>query len=83
MIALDNFCRRHHVKLSKDPSIRMLELANIIIHRYRGVILVDRGIKYLCNNPKHLKRFTMHEYFKHNSAIITPYCNKLAKYGSL
>ena len=83
MIALDNFCRKHHVKLSKNYSIRMLELANIIIIRYKRVILVDRGIKYLCNNPKHLKRFIMHEYFKHNSAIITPYCDKLAKYGSL
>lgn len=83
MISLDNFCRKRRVKLSRDPSTRLLELAKTIICRYKGVILVDKNTKYLCNNPKHLKRFIMHEYFKHNSALVTPYCDKLAKYDSL
>lgn len=83
MVALDKFCRKRHIKLSRNLSIRYLELANIILSRYGGVILVEGSIKYLCNNPKHLKKFALQESIKKASPIITRACDRLAKYDSL
>lgn len=80
---LNVYCRQHHVDLPKNKSIRLIAIAKIVIDRYGSVILKDNTGSYLCNNPKHLKKFALQESFKHASPFVTPYCNKLAKYGSL
>ena len=80
---LDVYCRQHHIELPKNSSSRLIAIAGIVMDRYHSIVLKDTDGSYLCNNPKHLKKYVMQESFKHAPAFITPNCDKLAKYGSL
>lgn len=78
--ALNAHCRQKHIVLHRGK----ISLAKIIMDRYKYVVLMkDDGTKYLCNNPKHLKKFAMQENVKKANPLITPHCDLFAKYNTL
>lgn len=70
LFALAAYHKRNNMKISQDKSLRTIELAGKVIERYTYVILVDKGSKYLCNNPKYLKKWAMLESL-HNVKPLT------------
>lgn len=61
LFALRKFYKTNDIKLSKNKSMSSIELCADIIHRYTYVLLVENKKKYLCNNPKYLKKWIMFE----------------------
>ena len=63
---LNDYCKEHHIKIR----LNYIGLAKIVMQRYRYVILVnDRHDKFICNNPKFLKKWTLNESLKHVSPL--------------
>lgn len=50
------------IKIPKSKVMRDYETVEIILRRYGCVVLEDdNGDRYLCNNPKYLKKWTLGE----------------------
>ena len=64
LFALAAYYKRNNIEISHNKSIRTIELAKEVIKRYTYVVLIDKGGKYLCNNPKYLKKWAMFESLK-------------------
>lgn len=62
--ALDVYCKRKKISLPRNKSMRYIRLAKIIFARYKSVALINENTKFLCNNPKYLKKWAMHESLK-------------------
>lgn len=78
--ALDTYCGERYIKLSKGN----ISLAKMIINRYHSVVLLgDDGTMYLCNNPRHLKKYAMQESLRKTNPFITPNCDGFTKNDSL
>lgn len=58
------YCVKNNIALSKDKEKMCLVLANIVIERYKYVILIDGKTKLLCNNPKYLKKWALFRNIK-------------------
>ena len=78
---LEYFCKYKGIELPKSKSLSYIELAGMVIRRYGSIVLVeDNGTKYLCNNPKYLKRWALGQQAnKAGSAYRMGNCGKLAK----
>lgn len=68
--ALDAYCRYNHIKLPKGQSVRYIALAKIVMDRYHSIVIASEGCKYLCNNPKYLKKFALGESLKKTPLLI-------------
>ena len=68
--ALEAYCKSKKIFLSKNKSIRYIHLAKIIFVRYKSVILISGNTKFICNNPKYLKKWAMHESLKGISPLF-------------
>lgn len=55
---------KNNIVLPKDKEKIRLVLANIVIERYKYVILIDGNTKLLCNNPKYLKKWALFRNIK-------------------
>ena len=68
---LNDYCKENHLKVkSKSCSSTYIGLARIIMQRYNFVILVnDNHDKFLCHNPKYLKKWALQQSLKHISPI--------------
>lgn len=66
--ALNKYCKKHKIAMSRNKSIRYIELAKIVMERYSYVILMHKGTKFICNSPKFLKKWALHESLRN----ITP-----------
>ena len=81
--SLDLYCcrdsKKSKKKLARGRATRYKEYANKIIARYGAVILVDGSDKYLCNNPKYLRKWA--DSFIHNkeNTLIAPNCGRQFK----
>lgn len=58
------YCVKNNIVLPKDKEKIRLVLANIVIERYKYVILIDSKTKLLCNNPKYLKKWVLFKNIK-------------------
>ena len=70
LVALDEYCKKHNVSLSKNKSIRYIELAKFIMQRYNAVILVSGSTKFICNSPKFLKKWSLKESLRNYSPLV-------------
>lgn len=79
------FCQYKGIGLPKDASLRDIELARMVLQRYDAVVLVDDDdTKYLCNNPKYLKRWACRQTtLKAGNPYRMACCGKYAKYRTL
>lgn len=80
-----HFCQCKGIGLPKDASLRDIELARMVLRRYGTVVLMDDdGTKFLCNNPKYLKRWAHKQTtLKVGSPYRMASCGKYAKYRTL
>lgn len=78
---LADYCEDHHIDLLPNKSLRYLELADMVIHRYGTVVLVeDNGDKYLCNNARYFKKWALKESMgKTGSPLKLSNCGKITK----
>lgn len=63
-IKLEDYCKKNKVSLSHNKSMRLIELAKIVMRRYGSIVLLDNKTKFLCNNAKYLKKWTFGESLK-------------------
>lgn len=56
LFALGTFYKRKGME-----NIDFSFLSKDIIDRFSIVLIIDNGKRYLCNNPKYLKKFAMYE----------------------
>lgn len=69
-LKLDKYCKENHLKIKSKSCGNYMGLAKIVMQRYRYVILVnDQHDKFICNNPKFLKKWTLKESLKHVSPL--------------
>lgn len=61
---LDSYCKDKGIKISPNKSVRLIWCAKEIINRYHSVVLEENGVRYLCNNPKYLKKWAGLESLK-------------------
>lgn len=61
LFALAAYYKQNNIKITHNKSMKFIELAKDVIERYTYVLLIDRNGKYLCNNPKYLKKWAMFE----------------------
>lgn len=66
---LDSYCKDNGIKINASKSVRLIYLAKEIINRYHSVILEENGTRYLCNNPKYLKKWARLESLKKVSPL--------------
>lgn len=64
LMKLHSCCVKNNIALPKDEEKLYLVLANIILKRYKYVILIDGKTKLLCNNPKYLKKWALFRNIK-------------------
>lgn len=70
---LDSYCKDKGIKINSNKSVRFIWYAEKIINRYHSVILVENGTRYLCNNPKYLKKWARQESLKKVSPLKEVY----------
>jgi len=56
--------------MTHNKSMMFNELALDVMRRYTYVILLDESGKYLCNNPKYLKKWAMFESLRNVKPLI-------------
>lgn len=66
---LDNFCKENNLKVATKGNGKYIGLAKIVMRRYKYVILVTKHTKFICNNPKFLKKWALKESVKHISPL--------------
>lgn len=68
LFALAAYYKRNNIQITHNKSMKFIELAKTVMLRYGYVLLVEnkgKSIeKYLCNNPKYLKKWAMFESLK-------------------
>ena len=69
-LKLDKYCKEHHLKIKSKSCGNYIGLAKIIMQRYRYVILVnEKHDRFICYNPKYLKKWALGETLKHVSPL--------------
>ena len=81
LMRLLTFCKDHSISMPKGDSLKYYNVARIVMRRYGTVVLIDSdGTKYLCNNYKYLKRWSLGQS---TDKAGNPYrmvnCGKIAK----
>ncbi len=67
---LNDYCKKNHLKIKSKSCGNYMGLAKIVMQRYDFVILVnDNHDKFICYNPKYLKKWTLKESLKHISPL--------------
>lgn len=74
--ALDKYCKKHKIIMSRNKSIRYIELAKFVFQRYKTVILILGNTRFVCNSPKFLKKWALKESLKN----IRPYMRSRLEY---
>lgn len=59
-----SYCKHNLVPMPHNKSLKALFISRIIIDRYHYVILLEDNTKYLCNNYRYLKKWTLGESLK-------------------
>lgn len=76
---LDTYCKQEGIykgkgmKFSHNRSMRLIWLAKQVMDRYHGVVLEEEGVRYLCNNPKYLKKWAMLESLRKVDPLKSTY----------
>lgn len=75
LFALAAYYKRNNIQITHNKSMKFIELAKVVMQRYDYVLLVEfhreKSIeKYLCNNPKYLKKWAMFESLKNIKPLI-------------
>ena len=68
--ALDIYCKSNKIPMPKNKSLRYIQLAKIVFKHYRSIALVDESTKFLCNSPKYLKKWALHESLRNISPLF-------------
>lgn len=70
LFALAKFYKKNKIPITHNKSMKFNELALDVMRRYTYVILLDESGKYLCNNPKYLKKWAMFESLRNVKPLI-------------
>ena len=73
LFALRRYYRLNNIRLSRNKSISNIQLCEEIINRYKYVLLVSDNTKFLCNNPKYLKKWIMFENLRNLQPVRYEY----------
>ena len=68
--ALDKYCKKHKITMSRNKSIRYIELAKLVFQRYKTVVLIQGNTKFICNSPKFLKKWVLKESLRNMNPLF-------------
>ena len=63
------FALKRYYKLNNNKSFNNIQLCEDIINRYKYVLLISNNTKFICNNPKYLKKWIMFENLRNIQPI--------------